>query len=324
MAHSPTYLLLGGAGFLGANLASILVAHGARVIVYERPGADLSRLSKLESAVEVVQGVFTEKEKLYSLIASRDVKVVVHLVSGLLPSSAQSEYLRELDDVVVPTFALIRYCAELKIRFVFFSTGGAIYGEAGGERLPESHILSPISYYGLSKVQIEEYIRFEGRSSGLDYLILRPSNPYGRFQSLTGRQGFVSVAFGKILRQEPIEIWGDGSAIRDYIQIKDLVQAFWDLEKASISDTTINIGSGVGHSLLEVIDAIEKVMHHKANIRFLPARSVDVKSVVLDIGLLQSVVDFVPTDLFSGITMYYVQLRGIDAESTLVDSNPDI
>ena len=86
----------------------------------------------------------------------------------------------------------------------------------------ETDKLKPINYYGLSKLQLEELIKFECANKSLNYLILRPSNPFGRFQNIFGKQGLIPVVIGKVLNNEVIDIWGDGSIIRDYIPIEFL------------------------------------------------------------------------------------------------------
>ncbi len=108
------------------------------------------------------------------------------------------------------------YCASNHIEFVFLSSGGTVYGVKGGV-ISENEPVAPISYYGLSKVQIEDLINFYHRRYNLNYLILRPSNPYGFGQNLYGKQGLIAVIIGKILSKESIVVFGDGTTIRDYI-----------------------------------------------------------------------------------------------------------
>lgn len=100
--------------------------------------------------------------------------------------------------------------------------GSTIYGVNKKEGFSESDNTEPISYYGQSKLILEESIMLEGRRQGLNYLILRPSNPYGMGQNTYGKQGLIAACIGHILNGEKITIWGDGSVIRDYIHINDL------------------------------------------------------------------------------------------------------
>jgi len=300
-----TVMILGGAGFLGANLAYQLTAKGIRVIVLDRPGSDMSRLLGIpENLINLRTFDLANIMALIALFEEEDISTVFHLVSGILPSSNFNQYQQELSSVLYPTFELINVCAKRGIKFIFFSSGGAIYGNAYEEKLSETHTLLPISYYGMSKVQIEEYIKFEYRKNKLDYLIVRPSNPYGRFQRSDGNQGIVAVAYRKLIRGERIEIWGDGSIVRDYIEVEDLMKAVDLLLDYKVINTTVNIGSGTGTSVIEIIRMLEKYSGMTANVHFLPARDADVKSVVLDVTRLQSYIPFSPLRLDEGIQKF--------------------
>jgi len=299
-----SYLLLGGAGFLGSNLAWTLAMAGARVFVFERPAADLRRLARLDRQVKVITGTLSDTDSVMSVIAEHHIDTVVHLVSGLLPASGFIEYQQELSLVIAATIALFRRCSKVGVRVVFFSSGGAIYGDSLGEKLSEKHPLAPISYYGFSKLQIEEYIQFEHRRTGLEFLIVRPSNPYGRFQSPEGNQGLIAIAFGRLRKALPIEVWGDGSVVRDYIDVEDLMHAVFGLLESGVANAIFNVGSGSGASVIDVIKMVEESSGLKANIRFTSARDVDVQSVVLDIENLRRVIDFEPIDLRSGIRKF--------------------
>lgn len=299
-----TYLLLGGAGFLGANLACELCSSGSKVVILERPGADLSRIQGAAEGARVYLGHLSDTAEIGRIIDSEGVGTVVHLVSGLLPSSDFARYESELRDVVAPTMALLRLCSAAGVRFVFFSSGGAIYGDSEGEALREDHPLAPISYYGLSKVQIEQGAQFEGRRAGLEYLIVRPSNPFGRFQRLEGNQGLVSIALGRMTRGEAIDIWGDGSIVRDYVDVGDLMSAVARLMESGARDGIFNVGMGSGVSVTELIAILEEATGRKAALRFLPGRSVDVRNVVLDVSRLRSAIDYRPMNLKAAIEKY--------------------
>jgi UDP-glucose 4-epimerase len=211
---------------------------------------------------------------------------------------------------VEPTRSLLPILREHGCRLVFFSSGGAIYGRGRSSTLAEGDPLDPLSYYGRSKLLLEDAIQEYGAKEGLDYLIIRPSNPYGRFQSSHGAQGFIAVAAGKILRGEPMTVWGDGRIVRDYLLVDDLVSGVLGLMGSGEHRGVYNIGSGKGHSLTEVVRMIEGGAGMKAQLEFLPGRPCDPGTTILNISKLRSVIPFQPLGLEEGLKIYLAELRG--------------
>lgn len=161
-----------------------------------------------------IRGI-SDLELIEKIIRDEGVTTVAHLVSTLLPGADMNGYLEDMGQVQESTVRILDLCARTRLRFAYFSSGGTIYGAQHGV-LNESDRAEPISFYGLSKLQMEELVLFYHRRYGLDYLILRPSNPYGSGQNLRGKQGLIAVILGKVLSGEPVAVFGDGSVIRDY------------------------------------------------------------------------------------------------------------
>jgi UDP-glucose 4-epimerase len=251
----------------------------------------------------------SETRAILEAIEAERVDTVIHLVSSLLPAASLDDFAREQREVIGPTFRLLDGLAKQSVKVVFLSSGGTIYGRSNSGPFRESDPLAPINLYGLAKAQIEEEISYLHRVEGLDYLVLRPSNPFGRFQPLRGAQGFVSAALSRALAEEPIEVWGDGSTVRDYIHVDDLTHALMGLLARGVCGVAVNVGSGVGHSLLQVIAAIEDVTGKKLRVEFKPGRAVDVRAAVLDIRALRAYLPFAPLDLREGLLRYQQWLK---------------
>lgn len=297
-------LLLGANGFIGKNMINFLSDAG--YIVHALDKSDI--LFGGNNVISVNISI-SETVDLKNYINEKNIKIVIHLVSGMLASSPACDFYKEMNDIIIPTFHLIDALCDLNVKFVYFSSGGTIYGESEQLTLKEEVLCHPTSYYGYSKLIIEEYLRLANKKNNLLYLILRPSNPYGRFQNPKKKQGFIAVALDKIINNESIEIWGDGSVIRDYIYIDDLCSILVDLLKNNIINMTLNVGSGVGHSLIEITKALAYVSGKEISIVFKDARQVDISKTVLDIKKLKSVVDFKPTSILDGIQLYYENLQ---------------
>lgn len=306
-------LLLGGGGFVGQNLARHLLRDGYAVTVIDQDVGGIRQNSELAAATchEFSLG---DVAQILAVIQAQKVNCVVNLASSLLPSSNFPMFIEDMGQVVMPSFALLTELAARDIRYVFFSSGGTVYGHGGPGMIAESAKCEPINFYGQSKKTMEEFIAFAGRNCGLDYLIVRPSNPYGRYQNPLRKQGFIAVALHQIMHGMPVEIWGDGSVVRDYIHVDDLTHAMAMLLRSDASNQIFNVASGHGHTINEVLAILSEVTGRTVDARYKPGRKVDVQSIVLDVGKLQSFVPYDPLGLKQGIEKYYDYLRGCDAK----------
>lgn len=299
-------LLIGGAGFIGSNIAKQLIINNYSVFVLEPPGANFSRLYQIEDKVKIYYGKLEQYDLIRDILNKNTIDTVIHLASTLIPSSSLQSYLFEFDTVIKPTINLFPILSELNVKLVYFSSGGTIYGLRKGTSFSELSEIAPISYYGQSKLIIEESIKFEHRNSGLKYLILRPSNPYGIGQAIHGKQGLIAACIGNIIKNESITIWGDGSVIRDYIYIDDLVNAIITIIKLGGDNEIYNIGTGTGYSVSEVINIITKCIDEKIKVKYVDARSVDVPSVILDVTKLHAIIKPDYLSLEEGIKAFFL------------------
>lgn len=298
------FLLIGGAGFIGSAITKKLVLEGNEISIFELPDSNVSRLDTIKEKIRFYYGDLIQTDVITNIIRKNDIKIVLHLASSLIPSSSHSQYFDDFEKVIIPTINLLPIFSELNVKFVFFSSGGAIYGKTAKGTFSENDILEPISYYGQAKLIIEESIKFENRKSGLDYLILRPSNPYGIGQSLYGKQGLIATCIHNILKDKKIEIWGDGSVVRDYIYIDDFVEIVIYIIKNAKDKQIYNIGSGVGFSVNQVIEMLKKNINKKFEVEYSENRSVDASSIILDISKLSSLINFEYTALENGIKKF--------------------
>ena len=281
-AHTPialrTILLLGGTGFLGTNLANWLEHAGHRVMVS-------GRSTRRRDGRPALALPLADISAICELVSAEKVDTVVHMAGQLLPASTEPEYVREIDEVNLPMFRLARELATVGVGLTFVSSGGTVYGLDARTLTAEDDPCRPISLYGQAKLDAELHLRFLARTCELHLLILRPSNPYGLHQSLRGTQGLVSVILGRIADNRPLDIWGDGSTVRDYIFVEDAVRSMGELIVQN-AEGTYNVGSGVGSSLMEVVRSAETMTGKSVALQFHPARAADVPRLVLDVTRL--------------------------------------
>ena len=271
-------LVLGGAGFIGSHLAEALARDGQRVRIFDRPHVD--RLPQLQR-FELFTGDFLNPQALAPAIAGAEV--VFHLISTTLPKNSNDNPAYDVESNVLGTLRLLELCRRHKVRkLVFVSSGGTVYGPPRSTPVREDHPTEPICSYGVHKLMVEKYLQLEHHLHGLDYSVVRPPNLYGPRQRLDTAQGAVAVFLDRALRGEPIEIWGDGSVVRDYIYVADAVEALVKASRFKGEPRVFNLGSGRGTSLKELVAEIEKLLGKPVKVNYSAARALDVPVNVLD------------------------------------------
>jgi UDP-glucose 4-epimerase len=274
-------VLLGGSGFVGSHLAATLNAADHTVWnCDERPPA---RESGAWAARLVAADIYNVPDPLL-LETMQGADVVYHLAWRHLPAASNVHVEDEARENVPGTLRLLRLCLDAGVRrVVFFSSGGNVYGPA--QRLPidENHPTEPLSAHAVSKLAVEKYLRLYAHLHSLDYVILRPGNPYGPFQNPDGGQGVLAAFLARAAAGREIEVWGDGSTLRDYFWVGDLARAALLAATTPHSRTVYNIGSGEGRTVDELIAAIEQMLGRRLVIVRRPGRTSDVPANVLDI-----------------------------------------
>lgn len=291
------YLILGGGGFIGSHLCDSLLLSGHSVRVFERPNLSRYREFNDTELIEWVDGDFTNKMDL--ACAVQDCDVIYHLVSTTLPKTSNDNSVFDVTSNVVGTLNLLEVAKQAKVsKVVFVSSGGTVYGIPRQIPISEADPTEPVVSYGISKLAIEKYLHLYHVLHGMEYCILRIANLYGERQKVNTAQGAVAVFLYRALRRQPIEIWGDGSVIRDYIYIGDAVSALLKAGEYEGEPRLFNIGSGEGKSLNQVLETIENLIGRSVDRRYLPGRSFDIPANVLNITRARELLDWEPQTTF--------------------------
>lgn len=303
----PQALVLGGNGFLGKNLIELLVSEGWSVRAFVRD----THHSVFPASVEVIHGDFVAGTGLREALDGVDV--VYHLLSTSLPSESNTDPVDDVNSNLMATLRLLDLMKFANVkRIVYASSGGTVYGNPDVLPVPEAHPLRPISSYGIVKAAVESYLALYGKRDGLITNVLRISNPFGKYQDRIGAQGVVSTFLYRLMHKQPIEIWGDGSTVRDYVYVPDVARALWLAGLRSASGT-YNIGSGVGHSINDVLRILQEQTGMTGVIRYLPHQAFAVDQIYLDISRAQTELGWSPQyTLESGCTSFYESLCRFD------------
>jgi UDP-glucose 4-epimerase len=275
--------ILGASGFIGKNLASRLILDGNQVTSFVRN-------KQTEPTIDIghqVEFDFRDLSSFSSMLSG--FEVVIHLVSSSNPASSRLDARSEIQDNLLGTLDLLKTLKQSpETRLIFASSGGAVYCKPKSSPIVESHSTDPVSPYGVSKLAIEKFLHIASLEGGLDYRILRLSNPYGPLQLNTKGQGLIPTVIEAALRGQSLPVWGDGSNTRDYIYIDDVVEAFVKAIDYKGEIRTFNVGSGVGSSVLQIVSEVTSLIDKDLRMDFLPARESDPPSNVLDITLAKA------------------------------------
>ncbi len=276
---------------MGIHLAERLLEDGNEVRVYSRGP---NRFRGTPAGAEYVEGELGNAGLIREAV--EDVEIVYHLASTTLPKTSNDDPAYDVRSNLVDTLGLLEACVEAGVRkVVFASSGGTVYGIPRSVPVTEDHPTNPITSYGIVKLAVEKYLGLFHHLHGLDYAALRISNPYGPYQNPAGQQGAVAVFLRRIRDGESITIWGDGSVVRDYLYVSDLVDALVLASGRATESKVFNVGSGHGISLNELVSLMATVTGEEPEVEYLPGRELDVPSSVLDIERAGRELDWRPS-----------------------------
>lgn len=273
-------LILGGNGFIGSHLVDKHLSEGHNVRVFDKYEEHFRKPLK---NVDYRIGDFGNRGMVGDIL--KGVDILYHLIWSSLPKTSNDDPSFDVQSNVIETINLLDKCVENSIKkFIFISSGGTVYGSPDILPIPEFSKTNPECSYGITKLAVEKFILLYNKLYNQDYIIARPSNPYGPRQDPYGIQGAIAVFLGKIKNNEPIEIWGNGEIVRDYIYIDDLINGLYIAAMSNTSNKIYNFGSGKGHSLNDVVDIIKHIVGNNIRINYKDKRSFDIQNIYLDVA----------------------------------------
>jgi len=272
-------LLIGGSGFIGSHALQKFSDNKWDISVFDR---SIDKGVQSKYSINFYQGDFQDRQALEEAI-SQGCDVLLHLVSTTTPGSSNDAPSFDVSSNLLGAISIFELCVKHHIpKIIFISSGGAVYGNPIQVPIDEEQPTNPISSYGIVKLAIEKYLEFFRHNYGLNYTVLRLSNPYGVGQNPKSGQGAVAVFANKILLGDEIVIWGNGSVIRDFIAIEDVAELIFSIANSPNSGGVFNVGSGVGSSISEIISLIKNSLGIEAKLKFLPSRAFDPPRVILN------------------------------------------
>ena len=301
--------VIGSSGYIGSHVVDSLLYLKCPVVAISRSFPGLLDPVTLQNPLRTTVDIsINDYSSLKSVLAGVDI--VIHLASSCLPQTSNDDPLADIKSNLIGSLNILESCMLNKIqKIIFISSGGTVYGRPEFVPITEDHATNPICSYGIIKLAIEKYLYLYRDLYNIDAIILRLANPYGGRQRLNSMQGVVPVFLYRALNSLPLQIWGDGSAVRDFLYISDVVQAILSSCVYSGSEYLFNIGSGSGTSLRELVSLIEDLIDARLSVVYQPSRSFDVSTNVLSINKAIRELGWKPTIPPSlGLQKYYESL----------------
>jgi UDP-glucose 4-epimerase len=303
--------IFGANGFLGRHLVRSMIKQGLPTICFGRQfPPDFYDFVGTSAEVRVVDIV----DELDTLAKLQGVTDVVQLISSSKPGLGNDRAVADIETNLVPHVQFIKSCISSKIRtLTYVSSGGTVYGVPRYVPIDEGHPTEPLNSYGQIKLVTEQYLKLLCRGTDMRYSILRLSNPFGPGQVGLGGQGLIGTVIRQHLAGETVNIFGNGLSERDYLYVDDAIEAIVrTVQHGPIADP-INIGSGVGRTVLDVIGAIEQALGMPIPRNHLPDRGTDTPSNVLDVTRARDLLGWEATTQFNaGVakTLEWFMTRG--------------
>ncbi|MBB5324205.1 UDP-glucose 4-epimerase [Anoxybacillus tepidamans] len=295
-------ILILGCGYLGLNLANYFCKKNYDVSVIGRKSV---YSNFLEEEIEFIEDDIKNINSYKHMF--NEETTVIYAIGSINANNYFMDLRNDIENSYIPFINLLNFLSEKYIqKFVFLSSAGTVYGNVNKNYISENEILNPISIYGLQKAFFEQLIRIKNNeASHFRYLIFRISNPYGGINIPNKNQGIIPTLVYKAVNNEPFELWASINTIRDYIYIDDLSELIYKTIYLDIYNETLNLGSGKGTSIKQLISLVEEILGKKITILEKPPIKTNVLKNILDISKLVNTVGYEPKiSIEEGISRY--------------------
>ncbi len=270
-------LVSGGAGFIGSHIVEAYLASGFEVVVVDN--LSTGKRENLPPGVTFYEGDITSPLDMEEIFSRERPDYVNHHAAQINLRRSTEEPLFDAQVNILGSISLLELSVKYRVKkFIFASTGGAIYGEVETPPAHEDMPTLPLSPYGVAKRSVELYLNYYHKVQGLDFVALRYGNVYGPRQDPRGEAGVIAIFISRIIKGEPCIIFGDGRKTRDYVYVKDIAKA--NLLALSVSGV-YNLGTGKETSVLELVEFLKKVSGRDFPVIFEEERKGEINRIAL-------------------------------------------
>lgn len=289
-------LVTGGAGFIGSHIVDELINNSYNVIVADN--LSTGRMENINNSAIFYNIDIKDKTRLETLFINNKIKYIIHLAAQASVGYSMKYPICDANENIISSLNLIELAKKYNIKKLIVSSTAAVYGEPQYLPIDENHNANPSSYYGLSKLTMEKYIKL----SNIDYIIFRFSNVYGPRQIPEGEAGVVSIFMDYFINNNEINIFGDGNQTRDFIYVKDIAKIlFLCIKNDNMTKEIINISSNVSISINELYEKLKHITKKDLKVNYLEERIGDIKHSLLNNSKLLNYIDIKLTNINVGL-----------------------
>lgn len=295
MRHVSKVLVTGGAGFIGSHIVDELIARGIETYVIDNLSTGtLDNLAQHRGS-DLLHFMAGDAREVEALMQDANIDVIFHEAAIASVPKSVSHPMLVHDVNVNMTLQLLNYSVKAGVKRFVFASSAAVYGILEG-RAEEGMACRPNSPYGAGKLSVENYLHAYRRTYGLETVMLRYFNVYGRRQRYSDYSGVITVFINKLLDGERPTIYGDGLQVRDFVHIEDIVQAnMLAMESANAVGEMFNVASGRATSILELVKIVRDLVGAAGiDHQFAPARPGDMKLGLATIDKIRAVLGYDP------------------------------
>lgn len=283
-------LITGGAGFIGSHIADSLIEKGQKVVIVDN--LSTGSTENINPKAQFYKVDITQEE-IYKVFEGEKPEYVIHHAAQINVQNSLLNPFLDAEINILGTINVLESCRRYGVKKVIYASSAAVYGVPEYLGIDEYHRVQPISFYGISKHTPEHYIELYNNLYGLNYTILRYANVFGERQVSSGEGGVVAIFFDKLLKNENVIIFGDGTATRDYIYVKDVVRAnLHAIEKGT--NEVINIGTGIGTTVNELFEITKNLSGTNITPIYGKPRDGDIKDSLFDVRKANVVLGWEP------------------------------
>ncbi|WP_163099329.1 NAD-dependent epimerase/dehydratase family protein [Peribacillus alkalitolerans] len=286
-------LITGGAGFIGTFTKKALKEHGYDIVLVDNFVTG-NRNNIDEDDVLIEKDI--REDDLFDSLKDRGIESIIHLAAQTSVPDSVNDPLYDESENIEATIKMLMVAKKLGVKKFIFASSAAVYGNNPACPLKESERLYPTSPYGISKMTGEQYVQVLCNQYGIEPVILRYANVFGPKQSNEGEGGVIKIFIDKIIKNDTLQIFGDGGQTRDFIYVEDI--AFAHLQALQSPGGLYNVGTNTEVSVNELVDILKKVSQKDLNVEYGAPREGDIYRSCLDNTEISQKFDWQPKFTF--------------------------
>jgi UDP-glucose 4-epimerase len=293
MAEYQKALVTGGAGFIGSYLCKGLIKNGLKVIVIDN--LSMGKKENLPDGVDFILGDIIDESMVREVVMNKGIDIIFHQAAKVSVRASIDHFYDDAENNIMGTLNLLRACKGSPVKRFIYASSMAVYADSNEPKpINEDFITNPISPYGASKLSSEIYSMMITDRLGIDCIVLRYFNTYGKGQRFTPYVGVITIFVNRIKEGEPLIIYGDGNQCRDFVHVSDIVHANILAMEKKVRRGVFNIGTGHPTSINRLAHIIRDKMDPNAKVIHLDDHHGELKNSIADISKAKEVLGYWP------------------------------